>query len=220
MRGLIFLLAFGLMASAGHSQTKALDIPGLLQLVSYSKSENSRQVDARNNQAVVTANETANRTLLVKMKEMQRTLQNRYSLLGTAINAAQIGLEAYPMFNSIINSQSQLFGLAQSNPAILPLVLQTETEFVEKSELLIDYMAGLILSIGDVNQMKSSDRKLLFDYVLSELSHIQDLSNNLVRSVQYSTLASTINALNPFRDFIYQDKKMVEDIIRNARYLK
>ena len=220
MKGLAFLIAFGLMASACVGQTKALDIPGLLQLVSYSKSENSRQVDARYNQAVVTANETANRTLLVKMKDMQRTLQNRYSLLGTAINAAQIGMEAYPMFNSIINSQSQLLGLAQSNPAIVPLVLQTEIEFVEKSELLIAYMAGLILSIGDVNQMKSSDRKLLFDYVLSELSHIQDLSNNLVRTARYSSFLSTLNALNPFRDFIYQDKKLVEDIITNAKYLK
>lgn len=220
MRAFVFMVSFGLMASASFGQTKALDIPGLLQLVSYSKSENSRQVDARNNQALVTANETANRTLLVKMKDMQRTLQNRYSLLGTAINAAQIGMEAYPMFNSIINSQSQLLGLAQSNPAIVPLVLQTEIEFVEKSELLIAYMAGLILSIGDVNQMKSSDRKLLFDYVLSELSHIQDLSNNLVRTARYSSFLSTLNALNPFQDFIYQDKKLVEDIITNAKYLK
>ena len=31
-------------------------------------------------------------------------------------------------------------------------------------------MAGLTLSLGDVNQMKASDRKMLFDYVLSELS--------------------------------------------------
>src|ERR1700761_7838977 len=169
MRKLFLLLAFGLMASAGdvaYGQTKALDIPGLLQLVSYSKSENSLQNTARNNQATVTANETANKTLLVKMKEMQRTLQNRYSLLGTAIDAANVGLQAEPMVNSIINSQSQLLALAEKNPAIVPLALQTEVDFAEHSELLIDYVAGLILSIGDVNQMKSSDRKLLFDYVI------------------------------------------------------
>ena len=220
MRSLVFLMVFGLMASVGNCQTKALDIPGLLQLVNYSKSENSRQVDARNNQAVVTANETANRTLLAKMKDMQRTLQRRYSILGTAIDAAQIGLEGYPMVNSIIHSQSQLYDLAQRNPANMPLALRTEIEFAEHSELLIDYIAGLILSIGDVNQMKSSDRKLLFDYVLSELSNIQDLSNNLVRTVQYSSLKSTLSSLNPFQNFIYQDKKMVEDIIRNAKYLR
>jgi hypothetical protein len=220
MRAILFLFAFGLMASACVAQTKAMDIPGLLQLVSYSKSENSLQNMARNDQAVVTANETANKTLLVKMKTMYRTLQNRYSLLGTAINAAQVGLQAEPMVSSIINSQSQLYNLAQQNQAIVPLALQTEIEFAEHSELLIDYMAGLILSIGDVNQTKSSDRKLLFDYVLSELSDIQDLSNNLVRSVAYANLSSLLKSLNPFASFVSQDAHLVNDIITNAKYLK
>ncbi|WP_214070044.1 hypothetical protein [Mucilaginibacter sp. dw_454] len=220
MRALFFMVVFGLMASACVAQTKALDIPGLLQLVSYSKSENSLQNTARNDQAVVTANETANRTLLVKMKTMYRTLQNRYSLLGTAISAAQVGLQAEPMVSSIISSQSQLYGLAQRNPAIVPLALQTEIEFAEHSELLINYMTGLILSIGDVNQMKSSDRKLLFDYVLSELSNIQDMSNNLVRSVQYANLSALLKSLNPFQSFVSQDTHLVNDIITNAKYLR
>lgn len=220
MRTLFFICAFGLMASAVRAQTKALDIPGLLQLVSYSKSENSRQVDARNNQATVTATETANKTLLVKMKDMYRTLQNRYSLLGTAISAAQVGLQAEPMVSSIISSQSQLYDLAQRNPAIIPLALETEIDFAQKSGLLVDYMTGLILCIGDVNQMKSSDRKLLFDYVLSELSNIQDLSNSLVRSVQYANLSALLHGLNPFDGFVSQDKSIVNDIITNAKYLK
>lgn len=196
-----------------------MDIPNLLQLVDYSKSEHSLQTDARNNQATVTANETANKTLLEKLKNVYRTLQNRYSLLGTAINAANIGLQAEPMVNSIISSQSQLYGLAQQNPAIIPLALQTEIDFAQKSELLVDYMAGLILSIGDVNQMKSSDRKLLFDYVISELSNIQDLSNNLVRSVHYANLSSLLKSLNPFQNFVSQDTHLVNDIITNAKYL-
>lgn len=216
---LLFALSF-LLSATGFAQTKALDIPGLLQLVSYSKSEHSLQTNARNNQATVTANETANKTLLVKMKELYRTLQNRYSLLGTAISAANIGLQAEPMISSIISSQSQLYGLAQKNPAIIPLAAQTEVEFAERSELLIDYMTGLILSIGDVNQMKSSDRKLLFDYVLSELSNIQDLSNHLVRSVQYANLSALLKSLNPFQSFVSQDENMVRDIIANAKYLK
>ena len=217
----VLLFVFGMLLCAqGFAQTKALDIPGLLQLVSYSKSEHNLQVDARNNQATVTANETANKTLLVKMKDMYRTLQNRYSLLGTAINAANVGIQAEPMVNSILSSQSRLYGLAQQNPAIIPLALQTEIEFAQHSELLIDYMAGLILSIGDVNQMKSSDRKLLFDYVLSELSNIQDLSNNLVRSVQYANLLALLKSLNPFQSFVSQDTHLVNDIVTNAKYLK
>lgn len=221
MKKLVFLLAFSFSLSpVCFAQGKVLDIPGLLQLVDYSKSEHSLQVNARDKQATVTSTETANKTLLGKIKDMYRTLQNRYSLLGTAITATDIGLQAEPMVRSIINSQSQLYQLAQNNPAIIPLALQTEIDFAQKSELLIDYMAGLVLSIGDVNQMKSSDRKLLFDYVLSELSNIEDMSNQLVRSVQYSTLAALLRSVNPFQNFVSMDQNMARDILSNAKYLK
>ena len=215
------LLTFCLSLSAlSYGQGKVLDIPQLLQLVSYSKSEHSRQKDARDKQATVTSTETANKTLLGKIKDMYRTLQNRYSTLGTAISAANVGMEAEPMVNSIIRSQAQLYQLAQKNPAIIALAYQTEIDFAGHSEMLIRYLAGLILSIGDVNQMKSSDRKLLFDYVVTELSNIEDMSNRLVRNVQFGTLASLLHHVNPFDDFVYEDQHMISDILGNAKYLK
>jgi hypothetical protein len=217
----LLLTVFGLLFSAFvYGQGKVLDIPELLQLVSYSKSEHSLQTDARDKQATVTSTETANKTLLGKIKVMYRTLQNRYSTLGTAISAANVGIEAEPMVNSIIRSQSQVYQLAQKNPAIIALAYQTEIDFAEHSEMLIRYLGGLIISIGDVNQMKASDRKLLFDYVVTELSNIEDMSNRLVRNVQFGTLASLLHHLNPFDDFVYEDQHMISDIISKAKYLK
>lgn len=217
----LLISAFCLLLSAfSYGQGKVLDIPELLQLVSYSKSEHRLQVDARDKQATVTTTETANKTLLGKIKDMYRILQNRYSTLGTAISAANIGIEAEPMVSRIASSQSQLYQLAQRNPAIIPLAYQTEIDFVEQSEMLIRYLAGLVLSIGDVNQMKSSDRKLLFDYVISELSHIQDMSNRLVSSVAFGNMAGLIHHLNPFDAFVSQDVNISKEIIQNAKYLK
>jgi hypothetical protein len=100
------------------------------------------------------------------------------------------------------------------------LGVQSEIEFVEKAEGLLGYVAGLTLSIGDVNQMKASDRKLLFDYVIQQLSQIQELSGNLVNTLSYSNLSSLLRALNPFQNFVDMDKNMAEDIIQNAKYLK
>ncbi|QEM07852.1 hypothetical protein DIU31_031735 [Mucilaginibacter rubeus] len=216
------LLTFlcSLLSVLSYGQGKVLNIPELLQLVSYSKSEHTLQTDARDKQATVTTTETANKTLLGKFKDMYRTLQNRYSTLGTAITAANIGIEAEPMVNSIIRSQSQLVQLAQKNPAIIALAYQTEIDFAEHSQMLIRYLAGLIISIGDVNQMKSSDRKLLFDYVITELSNIEDMSNRLVRNVQFGTLASLLHHVDPFDDFVYEDQHMISDILTNAKYLK
>jgi hypothetical protein len=216
---LLLLCAFGFQLSA-VAQQSVIDIVGMHQLIDQSKSEHSKQVTARNNQATVTANEQANLTLLDKMKQMYRTLQNRYNTLGTAINIADIGIYATPMVEHIITYQGQIIGLVQKNPAVAFLGYQTEVEFVEKAEGLIGYVTGLTLSFGDVNQMKASDRKLLFDYVLTQLSEIQELSGNLVNTLAYSNLSTLLRSINPFQNYIDQDKTVAEDIIQNAKYLK
>ena len=170
MKNLLTLLALCFSLSA-FSQQSTIDIVGMHQLIDESKSENSQQVKAKNQQAVNTVNEQANLTLLDKMKNMYRTLQQRYNTLGTAISVADIGLYGEPMVRQIINYQGQIVALVEKNPAVAFLGYQTEIEFAEKAEGLIGYVAGLTLSIGDVNQMKASDRKLLFDYVIQQLSH-------------------------------------------------
>ena len=213
----LFALSFSLSAFA---QQSTIDIVAMHQLIDESKSEHTQQVDARNNQATVTANEQANLTLLVKLKNMYRTLQQRYNTLGTAISVADIAIYAEPMVKQIVNYQGQIVGLAEKNPAGAALGLATEIEFVEKAEALTGYVTGLTLSIGDVNQMKASDRKLLFDYVIIQLSKLQELSGNLVNTLTYSNLNTLLWSINPFQSYIDADKSMAESIIQNAKYLK
>lgn len=214
---ILFLMHFLQQAFA---QEKVLNIPGMHQLVNNSETEYDKQTDARNRQATNTANELANLTLLSKLKNVYRTLQQRYNTLGTAIEVANIGIYAAPMINRIISNQAQIISLTEKDPALIAIGLGTEIEFAEKARALLGYVTGLSLSIGDVNQMKSSDRKLLFDYVISELSTIQFLSGTLVRSLQSTNLAGIIKSANPFQGFINEDKAMVDRIIQNAKYLK
>ncbi|MBS1533366.1 MAG: hypothetical protein JSU01_23910 [Bacteroidetes bacterium] len=214
-----FLFAFSFHLSASAQQS-VLDIPEMYQLIDESHAEHKLQVDAKNQQTTNTANEQVNLTLLGKVKAMYRTLQQRYNTLGTVINLAEIGMYATPMIKQIVNYQGQIVSLVQKDPAVAFLGYQTEIEFVEKAEALGGYVAGLLLSLGDINQMKASDRKLLFDYVVQQLSRIQELSGNMLRLLQYKNLSAVLRALNPFATWISQDKSMVNSILNNAKYLK
>lgn len=214
---MLFALCFRLSA---FSQQSMIDVVAMHQLIDQSKSEHTQQVKARNNQATVNANEQANLTLLDKMMNLYRTLQNRYNTLRTAIDVAQIGITAKPMVSQIISYQGQIVTLVEKNPAVAFLGYQTEVEFVEKAESLLGFVSGLVLSIGDVNQMKASDRKLLFDEVISQLSRIQELSGTLVNTLSYSNLSALLRSINPFQNYIDADKEMAENIIQNAKYLK
>ncbi|MEZ2334742.1 hypothetical protein AB6735_03870 [Mucilaginibacter sp. RCC_168] len=220
MKKLIFLVVFSGLKFAVFAQQKTLDIVGIHQLVSESQSENKLQISARNRQATVSANEQANLTLLSKVKATYRELQQRYNTLGTAINLADIGIYASPMVSRILSNEAQIIQLTQKNPALLTIGYQSELQFAVQAKDLIGYVTGLTLSLGDINQMKASDRKMLFDYVISELSNIQNLSGNMLGMMQYSNLASLLKAANPFQNFIDVDINIGKDIIQNAKFLK
>ncbi|SHM92773.1 hypothetical protein [Mucilaginibacter sp. OK098] len=220
MKTLLMLTAFLGLYITALAQQKTLDIVGIHQLVSESQSENKLQGTARNEQATVNANEQANLTLLSKIKGTYRELQHRYNTLGTAINLADIGIYASPMVSRIVNNQVQIIQLVQKNPALLAIGYQSALQFAVQAKDLMGYVTGLTLSLGDINQMKASDRKMLFDYVISELSNIQNLSGNMLSIMQYSSLSSLLKAANPFQNFIDADMNIGKDIIQNAKYLK
>lgn len=217
---ILVLLPFTFKLSTLLAQQKTLDIPSMHLLIDESIDENKQQVKAKNQQIAASANEQANLTLLDKLKVKYRQIQQRYNALGTAINIADIGIYATPMVERIVKNQAQIIRLTEKNPALISLGYQTEIEFAEKAKDLAGYVAGLTLSIGDVNQMKASDRKLLFDYVISELSNILDLSATMVNNLQYATLKDLLKAANPFQNFINSDISISKDIIQNAKYLK
>jgi len=221
MKRSLLLISFCLcLAVSVFAQEKTLDIAGIHQLVDQSIAENKLQVKARNQQALASANEQANLTLLDKLKGTYRTLQQRYNALGTAINVADIGIYATPTVKRIVRNEEQIIALAEKNPALVAIGYQSEIQFALQAKSLAGYVAGLIISIGDVNEMKASDRKMLFDYVLSELNRIDELSANMLNMMQYSSLSSLLKAANPFQNFIDADKSIAGQIIQNAKYLK
>jgi len=56
--------------------------------------------------------------------------------------------------------------------------------------------------------------------VISQLSRIQEITGNMLILLQYNNLAAVLKALNPFQNFIDQDKSMINNILQNAKYLK
>lgn len=220
MKKICFSICCCLFAVGVSAQQKTIDIIGIHQLVDESISENKLQVKARNQQALASANEQSNLTLLAKLKVTYRQIQQRYNTLGTAINLADIGFTASPMVSRIISNQAQVIRLVQQNPALLAIGYQAELHFAEKAKSLLSYVTGLTLTIGDINQMKASDRKMLFDYVITELSNLQDQSGNMLNMMQYSSLSALLKAANPFQNFIDADQSLARDVIQNAKYLK
>ncbi len=167
------LLLVSVFWSNAYSQ---INIQLLHQLVGESKQEHKVQSTAKDKQAEVTANEQVNRTKIARLKDRYRQLKDRFHALGLAIDAAQIGIKASPIVSEIIEQQDIIYRQANENPLLIPLALDAEKDLVRKSRLLLNYLYGLVVSIGDINQMKTSDRKMLFTHVVDELRVIAGTS--------------------------------------------
>lgn len=214
-KGLLFIL----LSWFFHAQAQ-LNVELLHQLVADSKTEHGKQTDARDRQAVSSMNEETNKTLMVRLKDKYREIHSRFKTVSLAINAAQIGIEAYPLLNDIAISQGKIYEMCKDNTTLLILAIHSEADMGGRANSLLNFLYALSLSFEDINQMKPSNRKMLFSHVLTELRGIAGASRGLATSLQYSSRKKTLDGLNPFSGFINTDRKLVNDILGKIQQLK
>lgn len=208
-----FILTLILMAISLTQANAQLNVELLHQLVEHSKEEYDRQITARNKQATTTANEEVNREETSKLKTRYRQLHSRFQTLGMALQGLSMGLESAPIVTEIISQQKRIIGIVSTHPEFLLLAISAEKDMAEKAVQLARYLTGLFISIGDLNQMKASDRRILYGHVLQELRKIAGASRGLVATMYYSTRKKLLDSLNPFSGYINEDKRVVDNIL-------
>lgn len=213
MKYLIFFLILLGIVPEGSAQ---INVQLLHQLVAESKSEQKKQEEAKNKQAVTSANEEVNRSQMSKLKTKYCELHSRFQTLALAIDAVQIGLQAAPIVSEIVRQQRLIFQYAGNDPLLIVLAYNAEIDMADRAYLLSNYLYGLVLTFGDLNQMKSSDRRILFGHVLTELRRIAGASRGLAATMHYASQKGSLQAINPFQDFINEDKRLVDQIIQRA----
>ncbi|WP_196936700.1 hypothetical protein [Sphingobacterium hungaricum] len=214
MSKIFVLLCFLLMVFRGNAQ---LNVELLHQLVQHSKDENERQKTARTRQAVTSANEEVNRSKMADLKAKYRTLQKRFHAIGLAIDATQIGLQAAPIISDIVDHQATILGLAGQDPLLITMAYNTQVDLVDKAYRLSQYLYALAISIGDINRMKASDRRLLFAHVLTELRRMAGTSRGLATNMYYANRKRIRTSMNPFSEYVNRDRQLVESILTKIK---
>src|ERR1700749_2505419 len=124
MKKLAFICFLLLIVS--RSVTAQTNVELLDQLVNESQSEHTVQQNARNSQATVTTNESVNKSQMTTLKTTYRNIQSRFHTLGLVIDAGEIGLEAAPLVNEIVNQQKLIVNQCECNPVLILLAANSE----------------------------------------------------------------------------------------------
>ncbi len=215
----MLILVLALLLGISFSSPAQLNVQLLHQLVEESKQENERQNQARDKQLTAMLNEELNKSEMGSFKSKYRQNMSRFKIIGTAVDALKVGFEASPLVEEIISNQQKMLSLVSSDPLLLLLAYDAEIDMGERAYDLLNYLYALMLSISDIHQIKSSDRKLLFGQVIIELRQIAGASKGLLMSMAYAKSKKTSERLNPFPDFINRDKALIDNIIRRENII-
>jgi len=186
--------------------------------IKHTLEEHERQKKIRNNQAVDTGLEDVNRGKLSDFREQYRKVEARMNSLGLLIDAGVLATQAVPLVNSIKQSQEELIALLADNPGLLFTAAGMEQELAEKAVSILSYMAGILLTYGDINRMKPADRKMLLNFARDELRALDAQSYRLLASMQRS-LQLKEKGLAEFGRWVNRERSLVNEIISNARRL-
>lgn len=213
---LFWLSIFAFFAYLGQGAAQ-VNVALLHQLVEESKSEYNLQKEAKANQGRNAVNEEVNKNLVNSVKEKYRVVQERFAKLSIVIDAFGIGATAEPLVNSIIDNQQQILFYCSQNPELVLFAVETEKVFVQRSYSLLNYLVGLSANIGEVNQMKVSERRILFQHIIDELREINGLSYTVSKSLQNHIQRK--RGVNPYLAYVATEMALVEEIIQNAKIL-
>ncbi len=215
---IVILSLYSTECSAQWWTVQGLNAPLLHQLVGNSKTEHGKQANVKTEQRSSAAIEEGNRSILKTVKNKYRTLQERFAKMSIVFDAANIGVSATPIVREIIAQQQQIVIAVNKDPTLIPVAIDSEVLFVKRANSLVNYLIGLCAVVGDLNQMKVSDRRMLFQYVLDELQEISYMTGGVSRSLQAAVIKS--RGVDPFHEYINNETRLVDEIMNNAKILK
>lgn len=215
----ILVLTISFSFSLCFSLKAQLNVELLHQLVEHSKQEYDRQQTLRNTQLATTTNQEINNQQTASFKSRYRDITQRLQVLGSVLITLSTSIESAQIVEQIIKEQSRILQYVQDDPSKLLLAINTQKELIDRAKGLARYIVGLLMSFGEINQMKQSDRRILYTHVLNELRNILSISRSLANAMYYSGVIKKLKSQGPFTDFINEDKRIVESIFSKIKIL-
>lgn len=120
----------------------------------------------------------------------------------------------------IVDDVNKAVTIAQSNPVLLLFAEGGAREFKTRATNLAAEVSAFVLQGGKNNLMDSGERAKLLNRIVNELMILRGVAYGMYRSMYWAKQRGILNSLNPYAGYINIDKRIADDIIRNAKYLK
>jgi len=146
-----------------------------------------------------------------------------YNALSNVNSALKNGLEVKHMAFIIADMNAyigQALALAKNDPALLAFAGSISTEMKTRALALVNDVSGFVLKEGNNVLADHAARDELLRKVTQQLQILDGLAYGAWKAMFWAKQRGVFASLNPFATYISRDRLFVEQIIRNARYLR
>ncbi|WP_255547508.1 hypothetical protein [Mucilaginibacter sp. dw_454] len=221
MRLFVFVFAFGLMASAGgaYAQMIAFDPWHFTSVVeneaarSAAESTHNQYLGKIDNN-IEQVNTNVGSVILAQAM-IYNALSNVNSALKDGLAVKNIGL----ITSDIIYYLGQAMELAKDDPALLLTTSKLQNEMGPKAVTLVSDVSGYVLKEGNNVLADYNGRDQLLRKVIQQLQILDSMAYGTWKTMYWAKERGLLKTLNPWQNFVNQDKIFAAQIIQQAKYL-
>ena len=146
-----------------------------------------------------------------------------YKSLSNVNSALKNGLAVKNMaflINDMIKYSDAMVALAKEDPILLLFAESYVNQIKTRGLAIVNETANFVLNEGDNVLMDFEKRDKLMQDLTQQLRIMDGLAYSAWSAMFWTKQKGIFKALNPWQNYINQDKAMVSNIIANIKYLK
>lgn len=157
---------------------------------------------------------------LVIVNDLQDKIYKGLSEVSSVVRNLLAVKDIANISTDIVRDVNKAMDIAGSNPVLLLFAEQGAREFKTRATNLATEVTSFVTLGGRQNLMDSGERAKLLNRIVTELTILRGVAYGMYRSMYWAKQRGILNSLNPYAGFINIDKRIADDIVRNAKYLR
>lgn len=151
---------------------------------------------------------------------VQNLIYNSLTQVNQALRSGIAATQIARISAEIIKESNTMISIAGSEPYLLLFAEDVARQLKSRGIKLVSEVSDFILKEGGNVLMDYEKRDALLRKVILELKVMRALCYSMGRSMYWAKMNGVLKTANPYRDYINQDTRMANDIIRNYQILK
>lgn len=120
----------------------------------------------------------------------------------------------------IIAESNGVLDAARSSPALLLFAQGSCEQLRDRGLRLVQQVSAVVIKEGENLLMDYASRDQLLKKISLELKTIRALLYSIKKCMYWAKVNGMLKTINPYKDFINTDKRMVENLLFNLKTLK